>query len=506
MTGRRTPPRHYGFKSDSVTPETFLQALERAAYDPISNVIFYPRPYQKLYDGVALPYNMTARSFWANWEKIQNRLRVFHETAHFFQTRGTFHGFVLFELAMREIQEIKMLVEECEFKLPLRDHFAKLYPTTRKLRPSDKFLLMFFFYGWLKQFRRWQEGTCSLSPTQGDSGGDPTVVAVSEGPAIPWLKRNYERHVATLAYPCCASQSTVELGSIQLCEAYAQSIEFEHLLWFNKAEGHRVLHRFMRDPRSIDYTVAMFLFVQGLPRAYLNEMPFLYAHLRAIIDLSLMAHGPLMSGTGLTFEESGPSCVLDSTAHPVATFLGALEAMPSIRPAKDVKDDLLRFYNDLCHALRIPDVGTASKMARKTAEATVAQLNKGKISEPHAKVFVEMLSFREEDPLFFINDIIFNDRWNEVMKRFDRKVLVVAEEVYNEHHDTLVDSCMLLEATQEIAERFVHESNPCCPWGRRSGRPRCGKFFRGECSARFAGMSQKLRKACSLASMWGYCV
>jgi hypothetical protein len=392
-------------------PEALLRPLEDASYDPITNVIFYPRPYRELYDGIRLPYDMPPEGFWRNWTKIQDRLRVFHETAHFFQTRGTFQGFLLFEVAMREIQEIKMIVEECEFELPLRDHFIKLYPETRRLGPNDTFLLAFLFSSWLRWFRRWQEGTCFSGPVQECSGEKPTIIAVSDAPAFPWQdKSNRTRLAVSLSYPPRDFRLTTELGALQLFESYAQSVEFEHLMWFNKAEGDRVLHRFLYDPHNIDYTVAVSMFTQGLPHAYLDEMPFLYAHLRAVIDLSLMAHGALLSGTALTFDEPGPSCVLDSMIHPGQTFLGALEALPAVRPARDTKDDLLRFYDDLCSALGLPNLGTINRLANETAKATTEHLNKGKVSEPQASGFVEMLSYREEDPLFFINDMIFSDR------------------------------------------------------------------------------------------------
>ena len=81
----------------------------------------------------------------------------------------------------------------------------------------------------------------------------------------------------------------LSLGSMHLSECFAKTVEFEHLIWFNRdAPARLIINNWMFDDEVITYNLPLRLFLQTCDLSSRGRLGLVWAHLRVFIDVALI--------------------------------------------------------------------------------------------------------------------------------------------------------------------------------------------------------------------------
>ena len=390
-------------------------------YNPFGNVITFPYYRHQDIWGRKIKYDISSTEFRAKAKLIQRLLTFHHEQTHLYQTMNTLNGYFLYECLLIAVTSIFPACEKVKYELPLLRFLSSGQPgeDMRSQYPENYYKFIRGFY--CKFLIDWNQGDHkgTLLPTE----LDPKIPLLLVKKTIPFTNEIFDKAlgIAPKSLPqafisTAKAAYTMFLGSFSLMEAFAKSVEFEHLLWFNKKESEIYINRFVNDARNLVYTLPMLLFYNETADYY-ESLKFHYAVFRVICDISLMYQDVLLNDDIISTSKLSDEPYFAIQTQPGDIFLRALDALKRVPPLQDHGKDLLRFYDDVCEEIRIP---IQREMVERGIKAISNRLNLfkndwlGKLQENYLRVML----LRKEYPLFFINDLIYADKSQDMSKHF----------------------------------------------------------------------------------------
>lgn len=391
-------------------------------YNPFGNVITFPYYRHQDIWGRKLQYGITRKEFRTKTRFIQQLMTVHHEQTHLYQTMGTLNGYFLYECLMVAFTSIFPACRKVKYELPLSRFLSSALAggdIRSQHRQSYYELIRGFYYKFLID---WNQGDHkrTLWPTE----LDPSISVLLVKRTIPFANEILDKALSIT--PKSLPQAfisttkapyTMFLGSFSLMEAFAKSVEFEHLMWFNQKEAEIYINRFMNDARNLVYTLPLFLFNNEVANHY-ESLRFQLAVFRVICDIALMYQDVLLNDGNISTRKLTEEPYFAIQTQPGDTFLRALEALKRVPNLHDHDKDLLRFYDNVCEEMGIPN---QKEMVERGIKVISNRLNlfndKGfiKLQENYLRI----LKLRNQYPLFFINDLIYADKSQEMSKHFD---------------------------------------------------------------------------------------
>jgi hypothetical protein len=175
-----------------------------------------------------------------------------------------------------------------------------------------------------------------------------------------------------------------------------------------------------------------------------------------------------------------------STVNPGTTFIRLLRALTNVDPAKDHNVDLLRMYDDLCKEIGAPLRQEMLEIGVASIENRLKVLSKSGLGHVY-RYYLQSMALRNEYPLFFVNDLIYSDKCDEMDKRIGhvlrlsfprQRGILVGEEI-----------SMSMDTTAAFAADIVYQmlwsDQIGCPFERVFGFPcrrglNCENVFPGD--------------------------
>ena len=366
--------------------------------------------------------HISKRDFHSNQELIERLMTFHHEHTHLYQTMGTLNGYILFECLATSVTSIFPTCGRVKYKLPLLGFLSSGQPgedlSTHSFKDYWKFIRGFYS----KFLIDWNQGDHKLFPLPEEL--DPKIHLLLIERTIPFTNETFDKAlgIAPKSLPQIVLSTnqqayTMFLGSFSLLEAFAKSVEFEHLLWFNQKEGEICIDRFMNDARNLIYTVPLALFDNEITSNHLESLNFQLAIFRVICDIALMYQDVMLNDENLSANRLTDKPYFATQTQPADTFLRALGALKHIPPLQDHGKDLLRFYDNVCEEIGIP---TQNEMVERGIKAISNRMNlfNDEVFFKIQENYLRIMLLRKQYPLFFINDLIYIDKSQEMSKHF----------------------------------------------------------------------------------------
>jgi hypothetical protein len=396
-------------------------------YHPFGNVISFPFYNLQSIWGSKLRYGLTKAEFSRNAKLIDRLLAYHHEHTHLYQSMGTLNGYFLYECLLVSATVIFTLCEKVKYALPLTQFMSSGQPGQKlPAEYSDNFIRGFYY----KFLIDWNQGSHQHYPVPVQL--KPNTILSFVERTVPFVNDTADKLLGVGPKPIpqvfVSSNKeayTMFLGSFSIMEAFAKSVELEHLIWFNKSVCETYTNSLTSDPGNLVYTMPLLLYYNLIPAEYYQAMSFDFAVFRVICDIALMNQDSLLYDydTDYTLRlDDEPNLAIRT--HPGCTFIRALKALPHVPPLKNHNEDVLRMYDNLCEEIGIP---AHDEMAERGVRAIGNRLNRftndwpGKLFENYLKV----MRLRKEYPLFFINDLIFADKAEDMFNNFKDFVFYV---------------------------------------------------------------------------------
>ena len=378
--------------------------------------------------GFNIPYNLSIKEFNENFIEIEKALTYYHEMSHYISYLSTTNC-ILHHLSYTNVIDniLKMLDRHVRFKLPLNLYYKEILNKAQNNNnlTDDDHSFSSYFTGTLElsENARWLEGTLSeeglffklyqrkplLNGAAYSLNFKTEFLNIFSSGIVSkeyWLYDIYRDNFKSL-------------GILQLCECFAKSIEFEHLAWFNSNIYENILQQWINDIDAIDYNLPARIFYELQQRGFLRadrKIDFFWAHMRIFIDISLM-HSDYLLTDEISFRKNTNTHLLSSTIQPGVTFFRVLEAFNKCKPLKNHNEDILRLYDDLCMTLNIPSLPEMiNKLIRLIKIRFDIENGKTSLTAGYYTLIMQMLEKKLENPLLFINDLIYSDKFENIEK------------------------------------------------------------------------------------------
>lgn len=402
------------------------------AYNPFGNVMSFPAYRLEKLWGRKLKYHLTDTEFRENAKLIERLLAYHHEFTHLYQTMGTLNGYFLYECLLIAATLIFTVCEKVKYELPLKRFITSGQPGQNMRTEYPEYYYNFirgFFYKFLVD---WNQGSHQpyLLPIPTELKPKTAVSFVKR--SVPFVNDTFDKilGITPKSLPqvfilCNKETYTMFLGSFSIMEAFAKSVEFEHLMWFNKDVCEKYWNGLNSQPENLIYTLPILLFFSQIPPEYHQSMKFDFAVFRIICDIALMNQDSLLDDYNtdytLTLNDE-PNLAIRT--HPGDTFLRALEALPRVPPLKGPNEDVLRFYDNLCEEIGIPSHDEMVERGIKAIENRCDRFTNDWLNKL-CKNYLKVMLLRKKHALFFINDLIYADKSREMAKEFGDLVYYV---------------------------------------------------------------------------------
>lgn len=442
-------------------------------------------------------YNISEQEFVAEIDKISRLLTSFHEATHFIQAWSTTSGIVQFLLHMNQDVQFMHILDKTSFKLPLHDYSESII---KKIQGSETatseeayFSRLYTGLKYQKLAYQWFTGTlpeeASKKAYSDTSEFDPKsfVLTYEISFITPDLDEGYgmsgKKYIQFGALSPNGITPTA-IGTSHLFECFAKSVEFEHLIWFNKDIANTYIKKWMYDDDNIKYNAPFRLILQTLDENTKNNIPLLWAHVRVFIDIALMYSDFLfldvkdISGRDIIRQ------VNQVKQHPGVTFNKIIKAFNKIRPLENNDEDIIRLYNELTDKLGFPRL---DEMNKKLLQLVDILLEKHYTDNTGIRSLIiaskSLLKKRMKNPLLFINGLIYPDKFSELFHEFRKHSTIFTpsglsistdgdavsiEDVY-ENNENIVAG-IIVECLNDLREQAITKNELKCPmpesiWG-----------------------------------------
>lgn len=399
--------------------ETALRNNLGGSYDFINNIItFYNGALQR--KGLKLKYDLSRTEFIDKISIINDLVIWHHEHAHFFQSLGTTNGIYLVDLYIKNMVRLFTAASKTKFSLPIKKYIKKII-CTNKLNSAEKSsMLLSLVYMSMLDYNLGSQAIVVLDKPQDPMNifdtkyirfylaNDAYDEALGVSPKYIPSVRLYDLKTGK-AHLCF-------LGSYILMEAFAHSVQMEHLIWFNDSCAQEYFYQYVNDFDNLIYTLPYIIAHHMVPREYMDRTKYSFATMRVIIDISLMYNDHVINSAHNSKHDD--AYYLSATSQPGHTFLNILKILYKIRPMENTDNDLLRFYDDICNELKIPTQAEMVAYTKKYIENIDSHFSSSTMVY-YYKYFLTGMKERENNPKFFINNMINCDEMTKYLDVFE---------------------------------------------------------------------------------------
>ena len=459
------------------------------SYFPFRNVISFPA-YKLSEMTKKLKYNLSYKKFIQNISIIEEIMTFQHEHTHFFQHISTSNGFYLLECHSIFINTLLVACSKLKYKLPLIKFIESLPDILTDLSPEYANFFCGYSYKFLVDWNQGSNKHIALKMAVSDVGFDVLLKKLEllndDGDQELGLTAKFIPQVFIADKRIIGKENylaySILLGSNSIMESFAKSVEYEHLLWFNKKGGQRYIDVFEKDPDNLIYFLPIKLLFRLASLDYFEHDGLLFTLFRILCDISLMYNDNILKYYDIDFTKNfDEKYFYTETAQPGVTFLRALKALPNIPPLKDQNGDLLRFYDNLCEEIGAPSQNEMTERALIAVKNRLNRFSNG-IQVKLYENFLHGFTLRKEYPLFFINDLIYSDKCEIMRKKFEGILQYMNDDEYIISDDNY--SSVHMTYANDIFEQMLHETTVSCPIIKRSPKGKC-PYYHSECSNSF---------------------
>jgi hypothetical protein len=234
-------------------------------------------------------------------------------------------------------------------------------------------------------------------------------------------------------------------------------------LHFNKKYGKKYILSWLFDEERAIYNLPIHLWEYILKEAkYKKEIPFTWAHMRIFIDIAMM-YSDLLDTDYQNFSDGQISMrVANLKVQPGIIFSKVLQAFLECDPLIDHERDILRLYDELCGKLDIPSLKEMLENIIRITHSLNEQdfIKDSLIGASFLGVAEKLLIAKHDDPILFINDLIYPPRFEEITHIVKDHMAIHTPKTIKERDDV---STIAIDMTTELYNQLLTESEVICP-------------------------------------------
>jgi len=421
-----------------------------------------------------IPYNLTQKEFFNKIYEIEKALTYYHEMTHYIQYWSTTNCIIEYFSLSHAIDQITYLTRDFEYDLPLNKYAEfienKINNTGLDKCTKNEINAYNYLLGYklLDHNIKWLQGTLHedtlnyayTSNWNNKLNGNFFITDLNDN--FKLFSDGYG--MTTKPYGLYKYSNILSgIGTLHLTECFAKSVEFEHLLHFNHELGSKVVMEWLYDDSLIYYNLPVRLFYSMREHEFKNEkvMKFFWAHFRLFIDIALMYSDYLFINKSTFKEGIINKYTIETKTQPGLVFYDVLKAFDKCEPLNDHEEDILRLYNDICEILNFPSLNTMLLKLISIIEERYRNISfKESFSSDYFKVALTLLNEKLNNPLLFLNKLIYSNEFTRFDELLDGKTSITTSTGIIDRKDA---SSFMFEAVEFFSYQLLNYFPISCP-------------------------------------------
>jgi hypothetical protein len=148
-------------------------------------------------------------------------------------------------------------------------------------------------------------------------------------------------------------------------------------------------------------------------------------------------------------------------SQPGLIFYDVIKAFDKCNPLIDHDQDVLRLYNDICEILNFPSFENMIQSLIGLIEARFENSSfKESIAAPYFKVALILLKEKQKDPLLFLNNLIYSDKFGRFNELLEGKTAISTIKSISDREDS---SFTMFESIEYYTYQLLNNYPIRCP-------------------------------------------